>query len=242
MKKMILIFLLIGLILFGGLYYQHFDRQIKNAIHLPEAASVEHKKNQKVIDKIVVPITVQTKTKQVSEAEFRNEEVKLKEIIRIRQKLYMENFKVKNQIVNIENHYIDKEKGLIQPYQSINEEDVGWSPTELPYFDDPIEPINYYYPIEFLGFKDIMLGVGDGLIKEFKLKTANQENSMIYGKCKQQESQYNLFIHCYNGADGYLNLVMEKESKNITGNFSYFGRNEIIKTKNGKGYIYGVYK
>jgi hypothetical protein len=52
-----------------------------------------------------------------------------------------------------------------------------------------------------------------------------------------------LFLfNCYNGADGFLNLHIEKGTNDINGNFSYFGRNEIIKTKNGKGYIYGVYK
>lgn len=192
--------------------------------------------------KKIVSIKTQIPSKETIQAKKELEDLKIQKVFEERKKAYMEDFKKKNQIINIENHFVDKEKGLIQPYKEINEDDVGWPPTELPHFNDPIQPVNYHYPVELLNFKDIMLGVENGFIKEFKLKTANQEGSMVYSNCKKQESQYNLFILCYNGADGYLNLVMEKTSKNITGNFSYFGRNEIIKTKNGKGYIYGVYK
>jgi hypothetical protein len=194
---------------------------------------------------IITPISAKVISKEI-------EDLKIKEMVETRKNLYMEKFKVKvklkNKIINIENHYIDKEKGLIKPYKEISEKDVGWSPTELPYFYDPYEPVNYYYPVEFLGFEDMMVGIENGIVKEFKLKTANQEGSMIYSKCEKDEGQYGFYIHCSNGgddpvgADGYLNFYIKKGTKDITGHFSYFGRNEIIKTKDGKGYIYGVYK
>jgi len=84
-------------------------------------------------------------------------------------------------------------------------------------------------------------GFKSGKVKEFKMLRANQEDFMSYSNCKIEESFYSIHLFCDNGAKGYLALSIKKNSQKVEGVFSYRGIAEIIKVKNNKGYIYGVY-
>jgi hypothetical protein len=195
-----------------------------------------------VTKKTIIPIKTQILSKETIEAKREIEDLKIEKNFKERKKLYMDNFKVKNQIVNIENHYIDKEKLRVQPYKEISEDDVGWPISESLHYNSLNSPINYYYTVEMMNFKDMIYGVKNGLINDFKLERSNKEDSMVYSECKVSESQYSWSLRCNNNPDGFINMHLEKGTNNITGNFNYFGNSEIINIKNGKGYIYGVYK
>lgn len=125
--------------------------------------------------------------------------------------------------------YEDYEKKSVKIFEEIRESEVGWDIQTIDDVKFYNEPITSYYPIRF-DFKKNYSGVANGFVKNIIMRGANNEY-VEFENCKIMEK--NIYCRILQGG-GSLYIDING------GGYDYYGNENHIIIKNGKGYIYDL--
>lgn len=152
---------------------------------------------------------------------------------------------------DIEIDYVNQEKKMIEPFNIIREEDVGWDIQTVNSVDFyNLEKINNYLPVQ-LKVEQIAKGMFQGKVKSTKISVPSGKEQIFSARDENRikiepygdSVRIFMFLTIENSNSGILMLGGDNKEgyKGYVEGGGLGGRHIIKLDKNGKGYVYNIF-